>query len=213
MRCVASKLHWTCPSTKPHVPSWDIFTDISSDLTLKLFKPPLQLVVVEGSLARESRAGAGPPDRAEAGARTPAGAGVRWAGAARRWGQGAGIVQGRGERAGETAGGALKLHDETPERTKDLDQSSPQRHRGDTQQRNIRVSKWMKQFPVESKRLQEKKVWASLQQCTAQVSTGLNLNLSFKRINFQQLHGVKLELSFQKEKLESKRGKNKFPDE
>ncbi len=130
-------------------------SEVSSDLTLKLFKPPLQLVVVEGSLARESRAGAGPPDGAEAGTRTPARAGVRWAGASRRWGQGAGIVQGRGERAGgkrarETAGGALKLHDETPERTKDLDKTSPQRHRGDTQHRNVRVSKWIKQFPVES---------------------------------------------------------------
>lgn len=49
-------------------------SEASSHLTLKLFKPPLQLVVVEGSLAREPRAGAGPPDGAEAGALTPAGA-------------------------------------------------------------------------------------------------------------------------------------------
>lgn len=104
-------------------------------LILKLFKPPLQLVVVEGGLARESRAG--PPDGAEAGAGAgpPAGAvGVRRAGAARRRGQGTGVVQSRGEGAGEAAGGALKLHDEIPERTvKDLDETSPQRHRGETQ--------------------------------------------------------------------------------
>lgn len=89
---------------------------MSSRLTLKLFKPPLQLVVVEGGLARESGVGAGPPDGAEAGAGTPAGACERGAGATRRGGQGAWIVHGRGERAGgkraaETAGGALKLHD------------------------------------------------------------------------------------------------------
>lgn len=80
-------------------------------LTLKLFKPPLQLVVVEGGLTRESGVGAGPPDGAEAGAGTPAGARERGAGATGRGGQGARIVHGWGERAGETAGGALKLHD------------------------------------------------------------------------------------------------------
>lgn len=107
-------------------------------LTLKLFKPPLQLVVVEGSLARESRVGAGPPDGAEAGARTPAGAGVRRAGASQGRRQGVGVVHGWGERAGgkrtrETGGGALKLHDE------DLEETSPQRHRGETPRRNVSV--------------------------------------------------------------------------
>lgn len=120
-------------------------SEVSVPLTLKLFKPPLQLVVVEGSLAREAGAGAGPPDGAKAGARSQAGAGARRAVAARRRGQGASIVQGwgqgaRGKGAGESAGGALKLHDETPERTKDLDETSPQRHRGETEQRNIRLS-------------------------------------------------------------------------
>ncbi len=124
---------------------------VSSCLTLKLFKSSLQLVVVEGSLAWESRARAGPPDGAQAGARTPAGAGVRWTGTTWRWGQGASIVHGwgegtGGERAREATGGALKLHDETPERTKDLDEASPLRHRGDTQHRNLSF-----QFPVECK--------------------------------------------------------------
>lgn len=62
-------------------------------LTLKLFEPPLQLVVVEGSLARESGAGAGPPDGAEAGARASPGTGdVRRAGASGPRGQGAAVV-------------------------------------------------------------------------------------------------------------------------
>lgn len=60
-------------------------------LTLKLFEPPLQLVVVEGGLARESGAGAGPPDGAEAGARASPGT-VRRAGASGPRGQGAAVV-------------------------------------------------------------------------------------------------------------------------
>lgn len=74
---------------------------------MKLFKSPLQLVVVEGSLARESGVGAGPPDGAEAGAGTLAGAsGVRRAGTT-------GVIHGRGERSGgkRAQRAALKLHD------------------------------------------------------------------------------------------------------
>ena len=76
-------------------------------LTLELFEPSLQLVVVEGGLTREPGSRAGPPDGAEAGARPPAGAG----GVGRAGGQGPGVVQGRGEGPGESAGGALKLHE------------------------------------------------------------------------------------------------------
>lgn len=72
-------------------------------LTLKLLEPALQLVVVEGSLAREP--GAGPPNGA---------------GGVRR----AGVVQGRGEGPGEAGGGALELHAETP--VGGLDEASPQ---------------------------------------------------------------------------------------
>lgn len=43
-----------------------------------------------------------------------------------------------GKRARETTGGALKLHDETPERmVKDLDVTSPQCIKGETEQRNV----------------------------------------------------------------------------
>ena len=56
----------------------------SSCLTLKLFEPPLQLVVVEGGLSREPKARAGAPDGAETRARPPGlTLSVRWAGAAR----------------------------------------------------------------------------------------------------------------------------------
>lgn len=136
----------------------------ASCLTLKLFKSPLQLVVVEGRLAWESGARAGSPNWAEAGAWAPAGTGgMRWAGAAWWWRQGAYKVWGWGERpggkrAGETAGGALKLHDETPEKkVADLDKRSPQRHRGETPQRNFKISNWIQLFPVECNCLQERK--------------------------------------------------------
>lgn len=49
--------YMTYPASKTlsHFPSWEIFTDsllsLSSCLTLKLFEPPLQLVVVESRLA------------------------------------------------------------------------------------------------------------------------------------------------------------------
>lgn len=89
------------------------------NLTLKLFKPPLQLVVVKGSLAQEAGPGAGPPDGAEAGACTPARAGgVGLSGTAGQGRQGTGIVQSRGQRAGESASGALKLHYENSQRGK-----------------------------------------------------------------------------------------------
>lgn len=110
--------------------SLDRTSTLLPPLTLELFKPSLQLVVVEGGLTREPGSRAGPPDGAEAGARPPAGAG----GVRRAGGQGAGVVQGRGERAGESAGGALKLHHETPER-KDSEET---RHQGDAQRRELK---------------------------------------------------------------------------
>lgn len=113
-------------------------------LTLELLESPLQLVVVEGSLSRESRAGAGPPDGAEAGAGPPAVAGaVRWAGPAGRRGQGAGVIHGWGERSGGKMAreAALKLHDS--------DETSPQRHRRDNQKVSKSFQfKWLQRAKV-----------------------------------------------------------------